>query len=87
MAKKHKISGTKKVIFKDDFSSWNFIIFLTLSFMLLVFVVASLSGVSEDLRTRAGLACPKISMPDPKSCSGGWTYTTATNGCPTFICQ
>jgi len=90
MTKKSKTSSSdiKRAKFiANDVSQWNFIIFLTLAFLLIIAVVSTLKTPIEDLRTRAGLACPKISLPDPKGCSGEWIYTTADNGCPTFVCR
>ena len=74
----------------QDMASWNFVIFLTLAFILLVVVVASMRGVARDLRSRAGLSCPRITeLPRPEACPGGaWTYTrNDVNGCPTFFCE
>ena len=70
-----------------DVSSWNFVLFLTLAFILLVTLLNVLSGVSEDVRSKAGLICPKVTLPKPEDCAGVWKYQRdATNGCPTFFC-
>ena len=87
MAKKTKTAFNKTKFIANDISQWNFIIFLTLAFLLIVAVVASLKTPVEDLRIRAGLACPKIALPDPSGCLGEWVYTKAENGCPTFVCR
>lgn len=76
---------TKK--FKNDLSSWNFILFLTLAFILLVVVLTLMKNVSQDVRTRAGLECPTVTLPRAEDCSTGWIYKRdATTGCLTFTC-
>jgi hypothetical protein len=88
MAKSKAKTGKSAVLFrKDDFASWNFIIFLTLSFILLVIVLNAMKGVSRDLRSKAGLACPELALPKAEDCSGGWTYKRDTNGCLAFFCE
>ncbi|MEK7065465.1 MAG: hypothetical protein AAB961_00595 [Patescibacteria group bacterium] len=72
---------------KNDLSSWNFIIFLTLAFILLVVVVAAMKNVSLDLRSKAGLACPQLSLPRAEDCPGGWTYKRDAQGCLAFFCD
>ncbi len=72
---------------KFDLSSWNFIIFLTLAFILLVTVLTMIKDVPQDLRSRAGLACPKLTLPRAEDCSEGWTYKRDTNGCLAFFCE
>lgn len=72
---------------KNDLSSWNFVIFLTLAFILLVVVVAAMKNVSLDLRSKAGLACPQLSLPRAEDCPGGWTYKRDTQGCLAFFCE
>jgi hypothetical protein len=71
-----------------DFGSWNFIIFLTLAFILLVTLLSAMNSVSTDIRSKAGLICPKVTLPRAEDCAGGWKYQRdATNGCPTFVCS
>ncbi|OGG01499.1 hypothetical protein A2Z33_00455 [Candidatus Gottesmanbacteria bacterium RBG_16_52_11] len=70
-----------------DFSSWNFVIFLTLALMLLVFVIYAMQSVADDVRTKAGLACPKIGLPDPAQCPGKWVLDKDGLGCTTFTCE
>lgn len=72
---------------KNDLSSWNFVIFLTLAFILLVVVVAAMKNVSLDLRSRAGLSCPQLSLPRAEDCPGGWTYKRDAQGCLAFFCE
>ncbi len=72
---------------REDLSSWNFIIFLTLAFILLVVVLSAMNKVSLDLRSRAGLACPDLSLPRAEDCAGGWTYKRDANGCLAFFCE
>lgn len=48
---------------KNDLRSWNFIIFLTLAFILLVVVLTAMTRLTFDIRSRAGLACPEVSLP------------------------
>lgn len=45
---------SRKIKSFSDLSSWNFIIFLTLAFMLIVSVAVVLSKTSYDIRSRAG---------------------------------
>lgn len=85
MAKRKAIP--RSLFKKDDYNSWNFIIFLTLAFVLLVTVLSVVSNLSRDLRSRAGLACPVLSLPRAEDCAGGWTYKRDTNGCLAFFCE
>jgi hypothetical protein len=85
MAKRKAVS--KKSFIREDLSSWNFIIFLTLAFVLLVVVLSAMKKVSFDLRSRAGLSCPELALPRAEDCSGGWTYKRDTNGCLAFFCE
>lgn len=72
----------------QDFSSWNFILFLTLAFILLVVLANAMTNTAQDVRTKAGLTCPKPIIPRAEDCPGGWTFLRdATNGCPTFVCE
>ena len=71
-----------------DYKSWNFILFLTLSFILLVVLLNQLGQVSNDVRSKAGFICPTPVLPRAEDCAGGWKYQRdATNGCPTFVCE
>ncbi len=72
---------------KNDLASWNFVIFLTLAFVLLVVVLNMVTGMSNDLRSKAGLACPAITLPRAEDCSQGWTYKRDVNGCLSFFCE
>jgi hypothetical protein len=86
MAKRKIVKATS--VRKNDFTSWNFILFLTLSFILLVIMLNALSQTTHDLRSRAGLVCPQVSLPRAEDCPEGWKYQReATNGCPTFVCE
>lgn len=72
----------------QDFSSWNFILFLTLAFILLVVLANAMNGTAQDIRTKAGLTCPRPEIPRPEGCPGGWTFLRDTaNGCPIFVCE
>lgn len=72
----------------NDIASWNFIIFLTLAFILLVVVLSAMKNVTLDLRSKAGLSCPAITtLPRAEDCAGGWTYKRDTNGCLAFFCE
>jgi len=72
---------------KNDLRSWNFIIFLTLAFILLVVVLTAMNHLTFDIRSRAGLACPTVTLPRAEDCSTGWVYKRNTaNGCLTFVC-
>lgn len=71
-----------------DVSSWSFIIFLTLAFILLVVVLTIMKGTVLDLRTKAGLSCPVPSLPRAEDCPGGeWKYKRANDGCQAFFCE
>ncbi len=80
---------------REDLASWNFIIFLTLAFILLVLVLSAMKGVTQDLRSRAGLGCPNPlaafggQLPAPESCSGGkYSFErSAENGCAVLVCK
>lgn len=76
---------TKRKLF--DLSSWNFIIFLTLAFILIVVVVTQMNKVSFDLRTRAGKTCPDLTAPRAEDCPGGWTFKRDIGGCLAFFCE
>ena len=70
-----------------EFSAWNFIIFLSLAFILLVVVLTQMNRTSFDLRSKAGLACPELVAPRAEDCAGGWTFKRDTNGCLAFFCE
>ncbi len=73
---------------KNDLSAWNFILFLTLAFILLVVVLTLMRNVTQDVRSRAGLACPQVTLPRAEDCSTGWIYKRdAANGCLKFFCE
>lgn len=88
MAKKKSVKITTK-----DFSAWNFIIFLTISLILLVLVVSGMQEVAVDLRSRAGLTCPNPlsafggQLPKTADCSGEWKLGSDAKGCQVFLCQ
>jgi hypothetical protein len=88
---KKKTATTKQVKLSPfDFSSWNFIIFLTLAFVLIVAVALTISGQARDLSAKAGLSCPEIrQLPRPEDCPGGsWEFRRdSANGCVAFFCQ
>jgi hypothetical protein len=86
MAKKIAKASLKPMLLKE-LSSWNFVIFLTLALILIVFVITAMNGVSNDVRTKAGLACPQLTIPDTARCPSGWKYTDNLNGCPGFVCE
>lgn len=71
-----------------DFKSWNFVLFLVLAFILLATLLNNISGIATDVRSKAGLDCPQITLPRAEDCPGGWKYQRdVTNGCPTFVCE
>ncbi len=72
-----------------DFSAWNFVIFLTLTFVLIVIVALTMGDEARALRAKAGLQCPDIkTLPRPEDCPGGeWTYQRADTGCVEFVCK
>jgi hypothetical protein len=86
-----KSTAIKKVLYTSksasEFSTWNFIIFLTLAFILLVVVLTQMNRTSFDLRSKAGLTCPELTAPRVEDCPGGWTFKRDTNGCLAFFCE
>jgi hypothetical protein len=81
-----KITNTKPM--KNELSAWNFILFLTLAFILLVVVLTLMKNVSQDVRSKAGLACPQLQLPRPEDCAGGkWTYQRSLGGCVEMTCN
>jgi hypothetical protein len=83
-----RTTQSKKSVRKLDFGPWNFILFLTLSFILLVVMLSAITNVSQDVRSKAGLSCPQVTLPRAEDCPGGWKYQRdITNGCPTFVCE
>lgn len=73
-----------------DFGSWNFIIFLTLSLILMVVLLSAMKKTALDVRIRAGLTCPNVStnLPRPEDCPGGqWIFGRDYRGCPSFTCK
>lgn len=98
MAKKRshapiRIASSASGNIKKDLASWNFIIFLTLAFILLVIIVTSMRGVALDIRSRAGLSCPDPliafggKLPKPNECNGTWKLSNDARGCQVFLCQ
>jgi hypothetical protein len=86
MAKRKTSSRTP--LKTQDFGQWNFILFLTLSFILLVVMLSAITQTSQDLRSKAGLICPQVTLPRAEDCPKGWKYQRdVTNGCPTFVCE
>jgi hypothetical protein len=82
--KKSLVAGKPSLF---DFGNWNFVLFLTLSLILIVVVLTQMKGVSLDLRTKAGLECPKLVAPRAEDCAGGWTFKRDVNGCLAFFCE
>lgn len=73
-----------------DLSSWNFVIFLTLTLIMIVTILSVMKKTALDVRIRAGLACPDVSktLPRPEDCPGGkWSYNRDIRGCPMFLCE
>lgn len=85
------MAKARRVLFRGkDLAAWNFIIFLTLAFILLVVVLSAMQGVSFDVRSKAGLTCPQLSLPRVEDCPGGeWKFKRDPNNpsCQTFICE
>lgn len=81
----------RRIQFKGkDLASWNFIIFLTLAFILLVIVLSAMQGVSFDVRSKAGLTCPQLTLPRVEDCPGGeWKFKRDPNNpsCQMFSCE
>lgn len=84
-----KLSIRTKTASSGDWTNWNFIIFLTLTLMLVVGVLTAIRPIAFDLRSRASGACPDPRQTLPTSpCSGGeWKYKPDANGCYTFFCE
>lgn len=70
-----------------DIASWNFIIFLTLAFILLVVVLTQMNKTTFELRAKAGLTCPELITPRAEDCPGGWTFKRDMNGCLGYFCE
>lgn len=98
MARKKLRTSTKTnrglpSIMGKDLGSWNFVIFLTLAFVLLVTIVTMMKGVAIDLRSRAGLSCPNPlaafngNLPQASECNGEWKLANDARGCQVFLCQ
>lgn len=95
--KKTRSTAQSTVAFRSamgrDLGSWNFVIFLTLAFVLLVVVVVSMKGVALDLRSKAGLSCPNPltpfngRLPNKNDCAGDWKVSEDSRGCQIFVCQ
>lgn len=84
MAKRNVRAGSVR---KNDLMSWNFIMFLTLAFILLVVVLTAMRRLTFDVRSRAGLECPQVTIPRAEDCPAGWIYKRdVTNGCLKFFC-
>jgi hypothetical protein len=84
MAKRTVRAGIRKT----DLMSWNFIMFLTLAFILLVVVLSAMNRLTFDLRSQAGYKCPLVMLPRAEDCSSGWVYKrSTTSGCLTFFCN
>lgn len=94
MAKRSTRSNKQASItsIKKDFAGWNFVIFLTLAFMLLVAILVSLKGVALDVRSKAGLTCTSPfaafgnRLPRAAECNGEWKLLEDTRGCQAFAC-
>lgn len=85
MAKRNMRTGNVR---KNDLMSWNFIIFLTLAFILLVVILTTMNRLTLDVRSRAGLECPQVTLPRAEDCATGWIYKRNTiNGCLAFFCN
>lgn len=82
-------SNSTTKILPFDFASWNFIIFLVLALILVVFVAIFMKDRAQDLRAKAGLECPQITeLPRPEDCPGGeWKFRRMENGCSNFSCD
>jgi hypothetical protein len=89
MATKRTVKVTSQTFKREDLSSWNFILFLLLAFILLVVVVSAMKKVGFDLRSRAGLTCETPTLPRVEDCPGGkWTLSRDTStGCEAFFCE
>ena len=72
---------------QKDIASWNFIIFLTLAFILLVIVLTATNRVAMDVRSRAAGSCAQLVAPRAEDCPGGWTFKRDTTGCLAFFCE
>lgn len=74
---------------KNDISAWNFIILMTIAFVLLVLVAVFLKNNSTYESAEARRLCPKIeTLPRPEDCNGGvWKYGRDGQGCRVFVCE
>jgi hypothetical protein len=87
MAKKNQqVSEARMKFISNDIASWNFIIFLTLSFMLLVAVVTAMKnmGSTNDIRSKAAEECQTTVTTCDK---GKAVCFKGTDGCPRCVCS
>lgn len=85
MAKKTSSTSFHQQFIMRDLTAWNFIIFLTLAFMLIVAVVISLNNLrSTDFRTRASAKCPAVTTTCPE---GKAVCFTGGDNCPVCVCS
>jgi hypothetical protein len=77
--------SAKKIAF-FDFSSWNFIIFILLGFILIVVVAVTLQGSATSLGVQAGFVCPQIRLRNPQECPQGWKVDFQSERCPKLVC-
>jgi hypothetical protein len=87
MAKKNTISEARMKFISNDIASWNFIIFLTLSFMLLVAIVTAMKSMgtsSNDIRSKAADNCEATVTTCDK---GKAVCFKGLDGCPRCVCS
>lgn len=70
-----------------ELASWNLILFLTLSFILLVVALSATNKIALDMRSRAAGNCPAVTLPRAEDCPVGWTFKRDASGCLAFFCE
>ncbi len=70
-----------------DMAGWQFLLFLLFGLILIVGVIKVANASSGfDLRSKAGIICPRVKMSDLPACDGGYTFRRDVNGCVSAFC-
>ncbi len=74
-----------------DFQSWNFIIFIVLSLLLVTIMAITLKESATSLGVQAGFVCPRVQLRNPEDCPQGWKVEykqidSRRRKCPILTC-